>query len=470
MTHNGMCHNKSVSGTHKKTIKSIMVAVAAMMIFSAPVNGETLNQALIGAYINNPTLKAERANLRATDENVSQAVSNFRPSISASGDYGKTEVKNRPSTTGTDTRDPHGFAVSVSQPVFRGFRSVTATKEAKDNVRAGRQNLITAEQDVLLNAVTAYMDVVRDQNIVGLRRKNVQVLSEQERAAKARFRVGEVTKTDVAQATARHSGAISNLAQARANLSASRAVYQQIIGNKPGTLKTPKTISRKLPKTLSQTINVAREYHPRILAAVYIEKASDHAIDNATGSLLPEVSLDATYSYREEPSSTLDRTETGTVLGQVTIPLYQSGAEYSRIRQAKEINSQRRLQIVEAERLVRANAISAWSNLNAARSRITSDSEQVRANRLAYRGVKKENEVGSRTTLDLLDAEQELLDSRVALITTRRDVVVAEYTLLSAIGKLTAADLSLPVDYYDPRIHYDNVKYKWIGTGRHESD
>jgi len=362
--------------------------------FSTPATAENLNKALIGAYINNPTLKAERANLRATDENVSQAVSDFRPTLSASGDYGKTEVKNSPSTTGKDKRDPHGFSVSVSQPVFSGFRTVTATKEAKDTVRAGRQTLIISEQTVLLNAVTAYMDVVRDQNIVRLRRKNVQVLSQQERAAKARFRVGEVTKTDVAQATARHSGAISNLAQARANLSGSRAVYQQVIGNKPGTLKTPKSIRRHLPKNLSQTIELAREYHPQILAAVYTEKASDHAIDNAAGSLLPEVSLDATYSYREEPSRSLDNTETGTVLGQVTIPLYQSGSEYSRIRQAKEVNSQRRLQIVEAERLVRANAISSWSNLNAARSRILSDTQQVKANRLAFRGVKKENEVG----------------------------------------------------------------------------
>ncbi len=459
--HRSNCHLRAI----------LALATMALVGGSGVADAETLKDALSSAYTSNPTLRAERSGLRATDEGVAQALSGWRPTVSTSADYGKTRVVTRPKPAfGVDKRNVRGYSVTVTQPVFRGLKTVNSTRQADATVFAGRQNLLNVEQTTLLDAVTAYMDVVRDQAVVNLRLKNVSVLSEQLRASNARFRVGEITKTDVAQAEARRSGALSNLAQARATLASSRATYRQIIGHQPGSLRHPRNYTRGLPKSLKQAVATARSRNPVLLAAGYTEEASRHAIEVARGDLLPEASLEASYSRRLDPAAATARTETTTVLGRLTIPLYQAGTVYSQVREAKEINNQRRLQIAEADRQVVAAAVSSWEQLRAIRELIRSARSQVEANRLAFKGVKQEALVGSRTTLDVLDAEQELLDSQVSLVSARRDEVVAAFQLLSAVGRLTARELKLPVQYYDPVPHYEETRGKWIGVGTGESD
>jgi outer membrane protein len=426
-------------------------------------------QALGLAYQHNPSLRAERASVRAIDETVSQALAGWRPTITSSGDYGKNRLSTRPGPT-TRT-NPRGLSLSFSQPVFRGFRTVKGTREAKANVYAARYNLSNVEQNTLLDAATAFMNVIRDQAIIGLRRKNIAFLREQLRASQARQRAGIGTPTDVSQARARLAGAISNLSLARATLVASRADYRRVIGRPPGSLRRTQSIGKLLPTTLKQALVLGQRYHPLIRSASFTEKASRHAIGVARGDLLPSVSLEGSFERDYQlPGGTTKRRVSSTILGRVDVPLYQSGAEYSRVRQAKQVNAQRKLQIYEASRAVRAEVVSAWESLVAARQVIQSSRAQVEANTLALRGVRQEAKVGSRTTLDVLDAEQELLDSQVTLVGARRDEIVAGYRLLAAVGRLTARKLRLRVKYYDPKIHYRNVKDKWIGLGPPESD
>ncbi len=457
--------NKSFAPTVASGLLSIFFWAGAM---PPQVSAETLNQALTAAYHNNPTLRAERARQRATDENVPQALSGWRPNISASADAGRTRTSTTPSSS-PKNRDPHGASISLVQPLFRGFRTVSGTRRAEADVQAGRQNLLSVEQSTLLDGVTAYMDVLRDQAVVELQRKNVMVLSQQLKAEKARFRVGEVTRTDVAQSEARRSGSISTLAQAKANLASSRAVYGRIIGRSPGTLRYPPSIRKKLPRTLNEALRVGKARNPQILAASFAEQSSRYTVDAVKGELLPDLSLEATYSLRKEPSSVLSRSESASIIGRLNVPLYQSGSVYSRVRQAKQSASQRRLLVLEAERSVVSAVITGWEQLQAARAQIRSDQAQVSANTLALQGVRQEALVGSRTTLDVLDAEQELLDSSVSLVRSRRNEVVASYQLLSAVGKLTAFDLRLRVRTYDPASNFNRVRNKLFGTSIGES-
>ncbi len=457
----------------RNLVRPLMAAVlAGALLAPAGVRAETLRSVLGSAYLNNPTLRAERARQRATDEGVSQAVSGWRPTITARGDYGVINSDATSKLTGTraDNRKPHGLNATVTQPIFRGFKTITGTRQAKSAVLAGREALVNVEQQTLLQAVAAFMDVVRDQAISALRRKNVRVLDEQLRASRARFKVGEITRTDVAQARARKGGAMSNLAQARANLAGSRATFEQIVGHMPGTLRRPRSIAAMLPKTLNEAFAIAKARNPLLLSATFNEEASKHAIDLAIGDLLPEVSLEAQYNRRYDVSSVFTRTVDTQITGRLTVPLYQSGSVQSRVRQARQTASQRRLQVLEAWRQVRAGVITAWENLRAARSRIAAAQIQVDANVLAFRGVVEEAKVGSRTTLDILDAEQELNDSRVNLVSLQRDRIVAEYQLLAAVGKLTARDLGLKVPLYDPAKNYDRVRGKFFGIGTGQAD
>lgn len=445
-----------------------LCSAIALAAFGEPVNAETLRDALSAAYNSNPTLGAERARQRATDEGVPQALSGWRPTVTVDGDYGTIRQTTRPST-GVDKRDPRGYSLTLNQPVFDGFETVEGTKQAEANVQAGVQNLINVEQTTLLDGVTAYMNVVRDGAIVRLRQKNVSVLKEQLRAANARFKVGEITKTDVAQAEARVAGAVSDLALAKSNLATSRANYRRIIGRAPGSLRYPPSIARLLPKTLKKAIATARDRNPTLLAAAYNEEASRHAIEVARSNLLPDASLEAQYQRRYDLSAALNRQESVSLIGRLNVPLYQGGLVHSQVREAKQTNSQRVLQIAEADRQVVEAVVSAWEQYAAALEQINSDRAQVEANRLAFKGVEQEALVGSRTTLDVLDAEQELLDSQVSLVGSRRDAVVAAYTLLSAIGRLTARDLRLPVQYYDPSVYYQYTRGKLFGVGIGES-
>lgn len=428
---------------------------------------ETLRQALAATYMTNPTLNAERARLRAIDEEISQARSNLRPSLFGDLESGIRKINPNPKGAGTvasGTHHPKGYSITVNKTLFRGLRTLNAIREAEATIEAGREDLRTVEQTVLLDAATAYVDVLRDQAIVSLREGNVRVLTEQLKATKDRFDVGEVTKTDVAQAEARRSGAISQLNLAQSNLKTSRSTYERIIGHPPSGLVEPQPIDSLLPQLLSGALRTAEVENPSIGAAVYSEEASRYVIKQIIGEMLPEVSVEATYEDTLEPSLTLDSRSTTTVTGRITVPLYSQGEPSSRVRQARETNRQRLQEIDEARAKANADVIAAWGQLVSTRAQIESDRQQVRANKIALNGVKEEEKVGQRTILDVLDAQQELLDAQVALVSSQRDQVVASFSLLSAVGRLNAANLRLAVEYYDPLEHYDRIKHKWFGT------
>lgn len=430
-------------------------------LLAGPAAAESLNEALAEAYSGNPALGAERARQRATDELVPQALSGWRPTVTAQGDAGHnwSNTNTSPSTES----DPAGVSISLAQPLFRGLKTIYGTRAAEASVAAGRQNLLAVEQDVLFKAVAAYANVLRDRQIVAFRQKNVAVLQEQLRAATARFEAGETTRTDTAQARARLSQSQALLSGARATLAASVANYARIVGHAPGTLKYPKIAT--LPAALDAALAVAAETNPDVLAAAFVEEASRHSIEVVRGDLLPSLTLEATASLRHDPSNSAHTSDQATIRGVLSVPLYEAGRTYSAVREAKQVASQRRLQAVETGRAVREAVEATWSALVAARQTIAAAKAQVAAAELALDGVRQEYQVGSRTTLDVLDAEAELTDARIVQASAERDRVVAAYQLLAAIGRLTARDLGLPVAYYDAERNYRAVRGKWIGTG-----
>ncbi|SLN77255.1 TolC family outer membrane protein [Oceanibacterium hippocampi] len=455
----------------RNAIRSVALpglAIAAMTVFGASAQSETLTDALVLTYQNNPTLAAERANLRATDETVPQALSGWRPTVVVSADAGvRTEGVESSSTFSgrysEDTRFPRSADLTVSQPLYRGGRTVSATSAAEAQVEAGRARLTSTEQDVLLFGVTAYMNVLRDQAVLQLTRNNESVISKQLDASRDRFDVGEITRTDVVQAEARLSRAVSDRVQAEGNLIASRANYQRIVGQLPGELQPPPPLP-PLPASEAEAIEAARVENPTVVFARFSEEASRHDIRTVSGELLPTLSLQAQASHLLDASSSTEQSDSAQLLARLSVPLYQSGSVYSRVRQRRQVNSQRKVQISEAERQVTEGVIQAWQRLQTALAQIEANSEQVKANEIAREGVQQEAQVGSRTTLDVLDAEQELLDSQVALVRAERDRYVAAFEVLSSIGRLTATRLGLPVEGYDPTANYQRVRDKWVGT------
>ena len=427
------------------------------------VGAETLRGALRQAYRSNPQLDAERANLRATDENVPRAKSNYRPTLTFQSDFGVERTNTRPDTTGEGKTYPHGYTFAMRQQVFRGFRTINAVNEAEANIRAGRETLRATEQTVLLAAVTAYMNVVRDQAIVQLRENNVRVLTQNLKATQDRFSVGEVTRTDVAQSQARRANSVSDLDLARANLKASRANYQRIVGAPATNLAPPREPIAFLPKTLEITRTRAERENPNVVASLYLEQAARYAVDQVLGELLPTFNVDAHYTNRHNTSRVTRETETGSIIGTLTVPLYQGGEVSARVRQAKHLHV-RRIQLIQQARTeALEEAVAAWSLLNASRARLSSDQAQVEANRIALNGVREEEKVGQRTLLDVLNAEQELLNAQVTLVNTRRDVIVNAYRVIAATGRLTAQDLQLSSKIYDAEAHYFEVRRKWWG-------
>ena len=448
-------------------LSRMMGAALTIALLAAPAAAETLQEALAAAYEANPDLRAERARLRATDENVPQALSGWRPSVSATGSVGVERA--RTSLVGEQHLTPTVKQLDVTQPLYRGGRTVAQTRQAESQVQAGRALLESVEQDVLLRAVTAYMDVLREQANVALTSNNEQVLGRQLDAARDRFDVGEVTRTDVAQAEARISRASSDRVTAQGRLGVQRATYARVVGSLPGSLE-PAPPLPPLPPTLQEAIAIATTENPELEAAQYVEDAARHNVRATTGLLLPTVSAVGRVLRSDE--ATLENIEgrSDSIRAQVTIPLYQSGSVSSQVRQAKQIASQRRVEIEQTRRAIVERTTQAWEDLQSARARIATNREQVRANEIALEGVRQEALVGSRTTLDALDAEQELLDSRVALVAAERDEYVAGFRLLAAIGALSAERMGLPVERYDPEIHYRQVRDKWWGWETPEGD
>ena len=465
---------------------TLLCLLLALVFCHRPASAETLQEALSDAYLINPVLNGERARLRATDEQVALAKSGLRPFISGSADtsyvnQNSTTGRSRTRSTSTDTLGgisfdpsaggltsdgvnyPKGYSVQLSQPLFEGFQNLNAIRQAKSTVQAARESLRNIEQSTLVDGVTAYVNVVRDTAIVRLRENDVTVLNEQLKATRDRFEVGEVTRTDVAQAEARLSEAQATLSRAQADLKISNAAYQQVIGHPPGALATPPSIMHLLPHSIDEAMTLGDGEHPLILAAVYEEEASLFVVQQIMGELLPNVSLEAQYDRRFDESQSLEEVETTTVTGRVDVPLYQGGGVAARVRQAKETNIQRKKDVEDARLRVHAEVISQWGILQSSGPAIRSAEAAVSANRIALAGVREEEKVGQRTTLDVLDAQRELLNAQIILVTALRDRVVAEYSLYAAIGRMDAQTLGLSVPYYDPIEHYDIVKNKWFG-------
>ena len=446
-------------------------ALAALLgcALSTPAIGETLAEALSAAYKFNPRLDAARATLRATDEEVPRALSGYRPTVSGSADTSYRHVTTSPSTTSGGESNPRGYGVSMVQPLFRGFRTVNSVNAAEATVRAGRETLRLAEQSVLLEAVTAFSDVVRDAAIVRLRENNVTVLTRDLRATQDRFNVGEVTRTDVAQAQARRAAAVAALDLARANLKTSRATFERVVGHPPSHLAEAQA-SSMVPRTLGENVEVSLRESPSVVAALYREQAARFTIDLVRGELLPSAQLEANYAKRFDDTAGLDWSETTSVTGRLTVPFYTGGEVQARVRQAKHTHIQRLQEIEQARTETQAQVVTAWAQLQAAQAAVESDNTAVNANRIALAGVREEERVGQRTLLDVLNAEQELLNAEVNLATDRRNVVVASYTVLSTIGRLNAQELNVASLVYDAEAHYTDVRRKWLDINITHSD
>ncbi len=359
---------------------------------------------------------------------------------------------------------PRGGNIGIVQTLYNGFRTGNQTRQAEATVLAGRETLRNTEQTVLLDGATAYMNVLRDGAILDLQRRNVQVLQEQLKQTQDRFSVGEVTKTDVAQAESRLAAAQSQVFSAEANLRTSQATFRRVIGVEPMALRAGMPVDRLSPRTLDAAVGRGRNEHPQVTSAQFTVDAAQNAVKVAEGALYPTVTLEGNVQKRWDTAPGQFDQLTGTVLGRVAVPLYQGGSEYSVIRQAKETLGQRRIELDVARDQVRALVVQAWGQLEATKAQITAAQAQVAAAEIALNGVREEARVGQRTTLDVLNAQQELVNARVALVTAQRDRVVASFTLLSAVGGLSPQVLGLGVEHYDPRVHYHQVRDSWIGV------
>jgi len=437
--------------------------MAVALLLPALAQAQTLEEALAAAYAGNPTLQAGRAELRAVNEGVPQALSNWRPRVSLSASAGKQKIDSTSSFNQTDeTTTPVEATAEIEQPLYRGGRTVAATERAENLVQSERAQLVSVEQDVLLRGVTAYMDVWRDQAELELNINNERVLQRQLEATQDRFTVGEVTRTDVAQAETRLAIATAGRVAAEGALAASSAVFEEVIGIVPGALVAPSDVAG-LPSDLSDAIEQSSGRNPDVIAALFDERAAIKQVREIEGEFLPSVSLNASVSHSEETSQRDSETDRAQILAQVSVPLYQQGLVSSRVREAKQVSNQRRIQIVETRRRIEQESVSAWQALVAAQAQIVSFEAGVRSAEIALEGVQQEQAVGARTILDILDAEQELLDAKVNLVRSQRDEIVAAYRVLAAIGRLTASDLGLPVEVYDPDLDYYKVRNKWFG-------
>jgi outer membrane protein len=428
---------------------------------------EGLPEAMAKAYQSNPQLNAERARQRATDENVPQALAGYRPQIVASLSAGLQAVRNLlpDNTIQSATLKPWTIGVTVTQTLFNGFKTANSVRVAELQVQSGREALRNVGQGVLLDAVTAYSNVLANQSLVEAQRTNVAFLQETVGITQKRLNAGDVTPTDTAQAEARLSRGRADLNAAEVNLAISQATYTQVIGNPPAQLRLAEPIDRYLPRSRDDAIALASKEHPTVLAAGFDVDVASTSIHVAESSLLPTVTLqgNASHSSDADPSLTTFRTDQASVLGQVNAPIYDGGTAASQTRQAKETAAQSRLVLDQVRNQSRTAAVGAWVANEGAKIAVSASEAEVRAATVALEGVRKEAAGGQRTTLDVLNAQQDLTSARARLIGAQRDRIIASYTLLSAIGRLDVKTLALNTPDYLPQVHYHQVRDAWHG-------
>jgi outer membrane protein len=468
----------------KKLWIALALSAGTLLSTGHAAVAESLTGALAKAYANNQNLNAARAQLRATDENVPQARAGLRPFVSGVGTANAS--RNRTTfgddiSTATGRSQSIGFGVEISQTIFDGFQTPNNVSSAQSQVRASQKNLANTEQNTLFDAVAAYMDVLRDREIALLRRQNLGFLQEQVRAASARFEVGEGTRTDVAQAESQQALATALLNSALSRVAASEATYFDVIGDPPTDLEPGRAPMSILPNSVDAAMAISQREHPAILATLAAVDAAAFQVKSAEGALLPQISVTGrvndTYGLSQSEGGDLPGVNTSlgrpnvntqndvsaTIGAQLTIPIYQGGRASSVVRQSKEVLGQRRIEVDGTRDQVRAAVATSWAELQAARANITGYQAQVQAARLALNGVIEERNVGQRTTLDVLNAQADVITAQILLVGSQRDEVVAAYALLSATGRLSAERLSLAGRKYDPDDHYIAVEDKWFG-------
>jgi outer membrane protein len=453
----------------------LVAIAAALLLWPVSASADTIEWALVQAYQNNPTVNAQRAAVRATDEAVPQALSGYRPRVSATASVAEQylETFSKTSVTGPATyarasgnSAVQAYGATVTQTLLNGYQTANRTRQAEAQVSGARETLRLTEQNVLLAAVTAYMNLLRDTAILDLQRRNVEVLQEQLRQTRDRFNVGEVTRTDVAQSESRLAAGRSSMLGAESNYTTSRSTYRQVIGVEAGKLAPGTPVDRFSPRALPQAVAEARAQHPSVTTAMFNVDSALLQVKISEGALYPTLNLvgSAQKTYGSTASFVNLESFLGSISGQVNIPIYQGGGEYSLIRQAKETFGQRRIDLDTARDQAQQTVVQSWGQLEAAKAQIQATQAQVAAAEIALNGVREEARVGQRTTLDVLNAQQELVNARVALVTAQRDRVVASYTLLASVGRLSVQILGLGVAVYDPVVHYHQVRDAWGGV------
>lgn len=455
-----------VTGMKKLHRKAAMLTVSACIlgVFAPPVSAETLSEVLAYTYRTNPSLNAARANLRVTDEGVPRAKGGWLPTVSSALSVGYLNADTETNAASNDgSTTPKIGSITITQPIYRGGRTQADINSAEYSVQQDRANMYDTEQNTLLNALTVYMNVIRDQSVLELQKKNRARLETQLQATRDRFEVGEVTRTDVAQSEARVAVAEADLIQAEGNLISSKVAYERVVGTVPTDLQDP-NIETSLPTSREEAVEQSVINNFSLIAAKFEERRLGETVDLVFGELLPSVNLIGSAEYTQDSGFNDDKSTELTVTAQVNIPIFQKGQVSARVRAAKE-NANRSRIVVESIRRdtvdLAARAYEAWQT---AVAQISALKASVDAAEIALDGVQQEATVGARTVLDVLDAEQELLDSQVNLVSANRDEVVAAYTLLLAIGKLTAEDLGLDVEFYDYDKHYRDVSDRFWGT------
>src|SRR4030081_3113405 len=459
-------------------VKVVTGAAAAVLLMAyaglAPVLADTIDAALVRAYQNNPQLNAQRASVRATDENVPQALSGYRPRVALTASAGYQYLDTLLTSGGTPTAivrtDTHGAnaprsaGLTVTQTLFNGQQTANRTRAAESQVSGSREALRFLESSVLFAAATIYMDYLRDAAIVEVQRSNTRVLEQTLKQTRDRFNVGEVTRTDVAQSEAQLAAGKTQQLSAESTLTTTRSNFRRIIGNEPEQLAPGSPVDRYLPATLPGAVELGLTENPNVTAAMFGIDVNYLQVKVNEGALLPTLTFQASVQQSYEQTMTIFRSFGASTVVQAAVPLYQGGAEYALIRQSKENLAQQRLNLEQVRDQTRASTVTAWGQLVAGKAQVASAQAQVNASEIALNGVREEAKAGQETTLDALNAQQALVNARVPLVTAQHDRVVASYAVLNAVGRLSPLVLNLSTTIYDPSVHYHQVRDSWAGV------
>ncbi|MGJ4996253.1 TolC family outer membrane protein [Bradyrhizobium sp. HKCCYLR20261] len=452
-------------------VKVVTAAAAAVLVMACvgptPALADTIEAALVRAYQNNPQLNASRAQVRAVDESVPQALSGYRPKVNLTATAGiqYTDLQAAPGTTAVNgVQRPRSVGLTVNQNLYNGNQTGNGVRKAEASVSAQREALRVLEQQVLLQAATIYMDYLRDAAIVEVQRSNTRVLEQTLKQTRDRFNVGEVTRTDVAQSEAQLAAGRTQQLTAEAQLTATRSNFRRIIGNDPQNLAPGAPVDRYLPPSLQQSVETALTENPSVTSAMYGIDVQYLDTKIKEGALLPTVNVQAQAQQGYEASLQSYKGFSASAIASLTVPIYNGGAEYSLIRQSKESLAQQRLVLEQTRDQARSDVVSAWGKLLAGKAQVQSAQAQVAASEIALNGVREEAKAGQRTTLDVLNAQQALVNARNSLVNAQHDRVVASYSVLQTVGRLSPQVLNLPTSTYDPSVHYQQVRDNWAGV------